>query len=370
MTDRLLVVSDSPCYAESGLFFGFPSVVNELNALKHNFSKVTWIAYVAGDKKQKEICIPVDPTFELKLIKVQSGKRISQKLHYLIVLPVLLSTIFKEMMRHDVIHTRGPSFPVLLALVLAPFFSKKLWWNKYGGDWTEKNAPKTYLWQRHKLKKFLKSKVTIIGDFESKSAHILNFENPSFWTHEVPKINPKRKADFKIVRLVFVGRLTKEKGFDMFMDALSFAQTKNNYEVDIIGDGCLFEVYSRKFKQDKRFKFHGFRNKDFIFETLKSSHFLVLPSKSEGFPKVVSEGFAYGVVPIVSNLSAIPKYIQTGVNGFLWDGAFDSLVQLLVEVLSLNECEYLKLSNMAFDSAYCFSFERFVHRVETEILNS
>ena len=37
----------------------------------------------------------------------------------------------------------------------------------------------------------------------------------------------------------------------------------------------------------------------------------VLPSSSsEGWPKVLSEAMAYGVVPVTSNISSIPQYLQ------------------------------------------------------------
>ena len=45
--------------------------------------------------------------------------------------------------------------------------------------------------------------------------------------------------------------------------------------------------------------------------------FIILPSKSEGFPKVIGEAMNYGCIPIVSDVSCISQYIQNGVNGFL-----------------------------------------------------
>ena len=53
-----------------------------------------------------------------------------------------------------------------------------------------------------------------------------------------------------------------------------------------------------------------------IFTIYSSSHILILLSKSEGFPKVIAEGAAYGVVPIVSNVGGIKDYINQE-NGIL-----------------------------------------------------
>jgi glycosyltransferase involved in cell wall biosynthesis len=54
-----------------------------------------------------------------------------------------------------------------------------------------------------------------------------------------------------------------------------------------------------------------------VHDLLKLSHFLLLPSDSEGFPKVLAEAACYGVIPVVSSVSSIPHYINES-NGFLW----------------------------------------------------
>ena len=43
----------------------------------------------------------------------------------------------------------------------------------------------------------------------------------------------------------------------------------------------------------------------------------VLPSYSEGFPKVIAEAMNFGCIPIVSDISCIRQYIINGKNGFL-----------------------------------------------------
>lgn len=365
---NLFVISDSPCFFINGKLYGFPSVVNELEAIRHNFSHVTWLAYQVDPKDYRGICIPFSGKVNAKLFRIVSGKQWYSKLNYIIKLPSLLFSILSNVVKHDVIHTRGPALPVLLSLLIAPFFPKKIWWNKYGGNWIERKAPKTYLFQRSLLKKLSKTTVTINGAFEKNSKHIINFENPSFWKHEIPNINPKVEDNFDEIQFVFLGRLTKEKGFDLFMDALSKIDIVKPFKVNIIGEGYLRGHYQKKLKHSRKFVFHGFQDKKYIFNILHHSHFLVLPSQSEGFPKVVSEGLAHGVVPIVSNLSAIPEYIQHGINGFLWDGDTEMLMLHLAEALQMSLEGYLKMSNNAFESAHYFSFERFVKRVEEEIL--
>src|SRR5262249_44353868 len=42
----------------------------------------------------------------------------------------------------------------------------------------------------------------------------------------------------------------------------------------------------------------------------RQSHFLLLPSSSEGWPKVLSEGMAYGAVPVTSDVGSIPQVLE------------------------------------------------------------
>ena len=40
------------------------------------------------------------------------------------------------------------------------------------------------------------------------------------------------------------------------------------------------------------------------------AHFILLPSRSEGWPKVLSEAMAYGVVPVAAAVSSIPQILS------------------------------------------------------------
>ena len=64
--------------------------------------------------------------------------------------------------------------------------------------------------------------------------------------------------------------------------------------------------------------FHGFVNRKRLFNIFSKSHFIVLPSQSEGFPKVIAEASNFGCIPIVSNVGSISQYIKDQENGFLW----------------------------------------------------
>jgi glycosyltransferase involved in cell wall biosynthesis len=82
----------------------------------------------------------------------------------------------------------------------------------------------------------------------------------------------------------------------------------------------------------------------------------VLTSESEGFPKVISEAMAFGCVPIVTAVGAIPEVLIHGEQAMLTDPmkCVDETVQFLSALLE-NHSEYKTLSK----NAYLYAKEEF-----------
>ena len=56
---------------------------------------------------------------------------------------------------------------------------------------------------------------------------------------------------------------------------------------------------------------------DTIKTAYKENHFLILPSQSEGWPKVVAESMFWGCVPVATPVSCIPTMLNQGQRGLL-----------------------------------------------------
>lgn len=92
--------------------------------------------------------------------------------------------------------------------------------------------------------------------------------------------------------------------------------------------------------------------------------FILVPSKREGFPMVIMEAMAQGVIPIATDVGGISEHIQNNENGiliyeqegqYIKDTIFDTLNKLLK-----NESERERLSRNAFDYAQKhFGIEKF-----------
>lgn len=102
-------------------------------------------------------------------------------------------------------------------------------------------------------------------------------------------------------RIVSVGRLTKQKGYDLLLKAISdIADEMGDYRVELYGEGeerTHLENQCRQLGLQERVHFCGY--KDYIEQVYASSAFYVMSSRFEGFPMVLLEAAACEL-PIVS----------------------------------------------------------------------
>jgi glycosyltransferase involved in cell wall biosynthesis len=80
-----------------------------------------------------------------------------------------------------------------------------------------------------------------------------------------------------------------------------------------------------------------------MYDFHKANDILLMTSAWEGFPLVIMEAMAFGAIPLVSNIDAIPEHIQHGENGFLIENVTDEK-EMVKEILA-NLQEIIKTSN-------------------------
>ena len=250
------------------------------------------------------------------------GNTLKDKLNILAAYPKMYRVIINEVKKHQYIHSRAPSNPSVIVMFLSLFFIKKQFWHKYAGSWIDQ-ASFFYHLQRILLKKLRhNSKITINGDYNISNKNIIPFENPCLDQNDrkLGRNLVAAKKLKKIVEICFVGALNNHKGVDKILEALKCLNNKDiKYIFHFVGDGPQ-RIDFEKTAKLLRFEiiFHGFLAKDSISNIYSRCDFIILPSKSEGFPKVIGEAMNFGCIPIVSDVSCISQYIQDGVNGFLY----------------------------------------------------
>lgn len=141
---------------------------------------------------------------------------------------------------------------------------------------------------------------------------------PHFYNH-TSKVNYQTSNN-----ILFVGRLTKEKGIDYLIRAFQIAFHKNNnLRLKIIGDGPEKENLKNllnKLGIDKCVNLINGVDHSQIGQCYQDSFVVVIPSIwMENSPLVAYEAMAYAKPIIAYNIGGLPDLVQDGINGFLID---------------------------------------------------
>lgn len=133
---------------------------------------------------------------------------------------------------------------------------------------------------------------------------------------------PDQLSKLNEKRLISVGRLSREKGYEDLLDVFKLIhQEEPSWRLDIIGDGAQKNLLGdRIFNEGLKecVTLHGFQDKTFINNLLSQSSIYLMTSVTESFGIVLIEAMSYGL-PCVAFDSAegATELIQDGVNGYL-----------------------------------------------------
>ena len=367
---RLLVVSDTGMYQKNGSTYAFGPVVIELEHLLEIFDEIVWIGFERPNNTENDVYRKVSSS-KISVIMLPSvgGKGLINKLQILKHYPTMYSVIKSQIVKHDYIHVRAPSNPGLIAMYLSRIYSEKLFWFKYAGTWTG-NASFTYRLQRLILKKWCKSsKVTINSVVQDQENHTFSFENPCLTASDRKKgyeICTKTELN-KYPNYCFVGNLDANKGVDLLMEAISDFDIGT---IHIVGNGSMMgKLKSMATSVKSPIIFHGYLSKEDVIKIYSECDFIVLPSKSEGFPKVIGEAMNYSCVPIVTNISCIDQYVQNNVNGFLIaNRTKEGLANKISESLELTDDKFKAIVAKNYELAEKFTYQNYLLKINELIL--
>jgi len=138
-------------------------------------------------------------------------------------------------------------------------------------------------------------------------------------------------------KILFVGRLMKEKGIDVLIKAFSIVNSKfPNTELVIVGKGYIRKELERLVKKLKlkNVIFTGFVSDDYLKQAYASSDIFVLPSYVESQSLVLLEALTMGLPCVGSNITAIPELVINGWNGYTFEpGNHEELADKIVQII-------------------------------------
>lgn len=142
--------------------------------------------------------------------------------------------------------------------------------------------------------------------------------------------------------LLYIGPIVPRKNLHSLIEAVTQTvnlasdsdqgkkQRKEEYFLNVVGNisdehsdygnQCLKDL--KELEKSGNAKYWGYvRDTDLLQEIIESSHYLVLPSESEGFPKVVYEAMAGKCVPILTRLPSYSDFIVENQNAIFMNGS-------------------------------------------------
>ncbi len=359
-------------FDEEGKVVGWGPTVRELDHLTDIFDKIYHVAFLYKNEKAPPSALPYNSgKVEFVPLRPTGGKALSDKWSTIKMIPATIRTVKKHIDKSDVFQFRAPTGMGVYLIPWLNLFVRKKGWYKYAGNWMQENAPPGYRVQRFWLKYFNKRIVTINGRWKEQKPNFLSFENPCLTEEELRegrKILDNKKYEKPFVGC-FVGRIEEAKGVGRIMAYLEQGGKEVFDIFHFVGDGIerpRFEKMALGIQGVKVF-FHGALPKPQVNEIYKRSHFLFLPSDSEGFPKVIAEAANYGSIPVVSDVSSIGQYVNSR-NGFVWPIQKSiSFVDWMCD-LSFDPLRLRDIALRARLLAEMFDYKRYNNRILEDIL--
>lgn len=180
----------------------------------------------------------------------------------------------------------------------------------------------------------------------------------------------QRTVDHNSNKILYVGRLIKEKGVQNIIHALSQLPSSFNWSFSIVGDGPyrnFLQCQVRDLNLEDKIFFEG--TKTNIPDVLaRNSIFIHIPEWQEGFGITIVEAMAAGLLCICGEKGAIPEIVENGREGILVNSEA-MLLKVLTSVLS-NDGKYdlSAIRENAVEKAKQFDIVKFAKNLDNLII--
>lgn len=167
------------------------------------------------------------------------------------------------------------------------------------------------------------------------------------------------------LKLLTVCRITPVKSIETLIESISVLKVRGiHVDLYIVGPAVsdsylnLLESRTRELGVEDRIIFTGPVNcREHIMQYYADADIFVLPSVSEGIPKVIAEAMAKGLPLIATRVGGLPELIENGVNGILIEPKDILGLAAAIELISLNPVIQRSLSIASLEGAEKYTLE-------------
>lgn len=179
----------------------------------------------------------------------------------------------------------------------------------------------------------------------------------------------KIKKNNNIQNIIYIGRIEKEKGLELLIEALKNISKKYHLKTQIIGEGSYkhFLVNKvRKLDLEEYIQFIEGKESSEIVSYLDEADIFIYPSiRQEAFGISIVEAMARGCIPITFNKGGIPEILINGFNGkIINDATPEALEKGIVDIIE--DTKYKNLIKNALEISENFSIERTIDNLRRE----
>jgi len=360
-------------------FFGYAPYIREMDIWLQFVDEVQIVAPIVDDELSS-----IHASYKhqnINFLRVASFNMLSIRsiIYSLIRIPKIMILLFKVMRESDHIHLRCPGNMGLLACIVQIAFPKKNKTAKYAGNWDpQSKQPWSYRFQKWILNTpFLTKniKVLVYGEWEGSTQNIVPFFTATYSESEMHKETCKIRslADAQGIKFLFVGTLSKGKQPLYAVQLVEkLHQQGNKVQFDLYGEGVLreeLEAYIANHNLKSVVVLKGNESKENIIKAYQQSHFLILPSKSEGWPKVVAEAMFWGCIPMVTPVSCVPYMLGNGSRGLILSENSERDTMMLETFIKDNQT-YSKMSQNAMNWSRQFTTDEFEKAIKQIVLGT
>ncbi len=323
---RICVVSYKECWQDAtGAWVSYGGFPAQIAAIASLFNEMTLVT-VGVPARSGGIALPT--TARLVPMRRPTGSDARRKLSVLANLPYYLGAMMPHIRAADAVHVPLPGDLPLLALFVACLLRKKVI-ARYGGSWTP-NAHTTFMdgVTRMCMRVLAGGRNVMLAAGESDvppaprvhwifSTALSELELNGIEPH------PERGVD-ATPRIVYVGRLSPEKGVSTLVRAIAMLQHDGFAPlpaVTLIGDGperAPLEQLVADLGCQRAISFAGQLDRAALSRHLLAADICAQPSHTEGFCKAWLDALAHGVPVLASAVGAAPAVIgRAGERGWL-----------------------------------------------------
>lgn len=368
---KLLIISHTIHKTQNNQWFAYGPYIREINLWEKYVDKLLIVAPLNQYSPDA-----IDLPYKSKYITFHKVPAFSfttplEGINALVSIPISMFKIWNAMRAADHIHLRCPGNMGLLGCVVQVFFPKKKKTAKYAGNWDpHARQPLSYRFQKWILNNpFLtrNMQVMVYGNWPNTSKNSVSFFTATFPEAKKQVLEKEFSPPFKAL---FVGGLTPGKDPLYAVKLVHQLQQKGmDIALDIFGEGVertRIETYLETHNLKNSITLNGNQSAEVVEQAYNDSHFLILPSRSEGWPKAVAEAMFWGCVPLVTPVSCVPEMLGNGKRGLLLTKNPEEDGPHLLELLSdIETMKRMSLSAQQWSQQY--TLEAFEEKIKSLI---